>query len=154
VECSDHEGMRPIHLVDHSDVLRLLLNAKVSVHTRTSTGLGPLHLASITTGGESLVTMLIEAHAGINAVDDKGNSALHMASRHSQLECMRVLLRANANLEAKNKLGQTPLLCVLTKSEMKPNVVEFLINAKANIEARGIYGGCKNGTALHFGIHV
>ncbi len=154
VECSDDDGIRPIHLADQPDVLRLLLDAKASVHSRTSTGLEPLNLASRITGGNKLMQMLLEANAGVNSLDNEGYSALHMAALHSQLECMQLLLEANAELEIKGKGDRTPLLHAVSRSKKNPKVVELLINAKASIEARGADGFCRNGTALHFGMHV
>ena len=35
----------------------------------------------------------------VNAVDSRGNTALHIAAQQGMLECMKILLRNGANIE-------------------------------------------------------
>ena len=36
----------------------------------------------------------------VNAADSQGNTALHIAAQQGMLECMKILLRNGANVEA------------------------------------------------------
>lgn len=58
----------------------------------------------------------------VNMTDENGNSLLHIAAEKNDHIIIRFLLSMNANIEAKNNFGQTPLL--------------FAINAKAGEAAR------------------
>ena len=43
----------------------------------------------------------------VNATDSEGNTALHIATQQGMLECMKILLRNGANVEA----GKCVCLC-------------------------------------------
>ena len=45
----------------------------------------------------------------IDAVDANGDTPLHLAVEHKQVNSVRFLLSMNAELNVKNKLGRTPL---------------------------------------------
>ncbi|CAN7665703.1 ankyrin repeat domain-containing protein [Paenibacillus sp. LjRoot56] len=84
-------------------------------------GLTPLMRAVNSYGHDSIqgvytmVEMLINAHADVNATDDKGNTVLSYAvefNQHSMegnSEVIRLLLNKGANPQAKDKNGVTPL---------------------------------------------
>ncbi|CAH1194931.1 hypothetical protein PAECIP111891_00564 [Paenibacillus allorhizoplanae] len=84
-------------------------------------GLTPLMRAVNSYGHDSIqgvytmVEMLINAHADVNATDDKGNTVLSYAVEFNQYsmegnsEVIRLLLNNGANPQAKDKNGVTPL---------------------------------------------
>lgn len=55
------------------------------------------------------VTVAADLGADVNAVDDAGNTALHGAASQGFNASVQFLVERGANLEAKNKKGQTPL---------------------------------------------
>ncbi|MDD9900529.1 MAG: ankyrin repeat domain-containing protein [Alphaproteobacteria bacterium] len=86
------------------------------------------------------------AHALINnaddleAVDDKGRSALHYAALCGPTETARLLLEKGADTEASNSQneGMTPLMFAVMMGEAA--TVKELLSHKANIEAQDIHG--------------
>ena len=52
--------------------------------------------------------------ADVSASDNKGNTALHAAATHRYLAVVRFLIDHEANVNARNKAGQTPLALVET----------------------------------------
>uniref|UniRef100_A0A4W3K3W8 Ankyrin repeat domain 22 n=1 Tax=Callorhinchus milii TaxID=7868 RepID=A0A4W3K3W8_CALMI len=58
---------------------------------------------------ESLIRLLLEAGANVNAVDNKGNTALHYACGMKNLRTASILLRANADSSIVNLNKETPL---------------------------------------------
>ena len=161
LECPDVDGLYPIHraarLGTQPEILEMMLRAKACVHLRDSAGRGALHHAAKTDGGENLVKMLIEASAAVdvNALDENGCSALHVASSAPQCKFMLALIDAGADIEVTGEGRRTPLLQALFCE--KPTLIEsvkLLITAKANIEARGGDGSEDSSkTALHFGMY-
>jgi hypothetical protein len=58
-------------------------------------------------GRRSLV--LLDAGAAVDAADEAGNSALHLAMHQSQRDCAKVLLARGADPKLRNKKGMIPL---------------------------------------------
>lgn len=55
------------------------------------------------------IEKLLDLGADINATDENGNTALHIAVKYSQTETVKLLLKRGANFEAVNGAGVTPL---------------------------------------------
>jgi uncharacterized protein len=58
------------------------------------------------------VQLLLESGANPNALSPKGEAALHVASRDGKLDMIRTLVAGGADLDLKNKDGQTALQVV------------------------------------------
>jgi serine/threonine-protein phosphatase 6 regulatory ankyrin repeat subunit B len=70
-----------------------------------------------------------------------------IASKGGHLDVVQFLLEAKADLEAKNKKGDTPLMVAGEGGHL--DVIQFLLEAKANLEAKNKEGD----TVLHFAIY-
>ncbi|PLB47110.1 ankyrin, partial [Aspergillus steynii IBT 23096] len=68
-----------------------------------------LHEASAT-NLVKMVDALLSKSDHVNTRDDRGDSALHHAARRGHEEIAQVLCIAGADLRAKNKYGETPML--------------------------------------------
>jgi ankyrin repeat protein len=55
------------------------------------------------------VVEALKRNAKVDATDDNGGTALHMAAGNAHLQIAQLLLKAGANTEAKNKAGNTAL---------------------------------------------
>ena len=75
----------------------------VTGHLLTS----PLILAA-TYGDVEIVKLLLKKGAPVNRQDQRGDTALHMASLTGRLELVKLLLDAGANPALTNKQGRTP----------------------------------------------
>ena len=82
------------------------------------------------------ITMLLGLGLDINASNDNGDTALHVAvtGRGSQ-EIVRFLIARGANLQARNKRGQTPLgAAMASRKELGPLV--DILRAAADVAVR------------------
>ncbi len=83
----------------HIEILKIL--APLSKHNHVGT-------AAIC-GSKAIMEILVEHNANINQIFDKGQTALHIASHHGHLDCVRYLLDHGANIDAKDLWGNTAL---------------------------------------------
>lgn len=60
-------------------------------------------------------TVLLDAGADVNQVNEAGNTALHAAASEGATTLIQLLIDRGATLDAKNKEGQTPLALTLPK---------------------------------------
>ena len=88
-----------------------------------------------------LVAMFCTAHSAVWSADDP---PILEASSNGDLGKVKSLIEAEANINAKNKDGNTPLH--LAAREGHENVVKLLVEAGVDIKAKDKYGN----TPLHF----
>ncbi|XP_039716563.1 cortactin-binding protein 2 isoform X4 [Pteropus medius] len=101
-------------------------------------------------GNVTLLSMLLnEEGLDINYSCEDGHSALYSAAKNGHTDCVRLLLNAEAQVDAADKNGFTPLCAAAAQGHFK--CVELLITYDANINhaADGgqtpLYLACKNG---------
>ena len=81
---------------------------KVSLEAKDAKGATLLHAAA-SNGYEKVVKFLIEESVNLNLGDDDGDTALHLAVFFQQYQCVEILGGAHADMEAKNRFGETPM---------------------------------------------
>ncbi|CDQ67752.1 unnamed protein product [Oncorhynchus mykiss] len=86
-----------------------------------------LHLAVLLADRTSLhiVDFLVHNCNNLDVQTARGNSALHYCCLHNRTECLKLLLRAKANIHNKNEVGETGLDIA---SRLKNTHCEELIN--------------------------
>ncbi|MCX8092161.1 MAG: ankyrin repeat domain-containing protein [Verrucomicrobiae bacterium] len=72
--------------------------------------------------------------------DSKGNTLLHNAVQGLDLEVVKDLIAAGADVNATNRLGRTALHLAVQKSIMQPGPVQELLKAKPHVNARDHQG--------------
>ncbi len=80
------------------------------------------------------IKALITAGADLNAIDNDGNTPLHLAFQHYPpfpAEVTRLLVENGAKLDVQNNLGQTPLYCACQDVGF-PEIVKILADAGAD----------------------
>ncbi|MCJ1228298.1 Ankyrin repeat domain-containing protein 44 [Toensbergia leucococca] len=158
------DGQDALHLASELgkfEVVKLLLDEGAHIDTIDTKGRSALHLAAMESR-EDVTSLLLERGAQINLQDQDGNTALlsaaakiprglwdedddpalSFAAATSREKVFRILCDHNANMEAPNNLGVTPLLAAIMTPEIAR--ARVLIDLGANINTSG--GGF--GTAL------
>lgn len=114
-----------------------------NLNYRFDDGQTPLHLAAIQ-GHTSITKYLLENNAFTNVQDSSGATPLHEAVRYGHTKIAKLLLDAGAQVDAKDNLGKTPVLLIMPQ-EQRAELYSLLINYKANIRVKDMYGD----TVLH-----
>ncbi|MCL2334579.1 MAG: ankyrin repeat domain-containing protein, partial [Endomicrobia bacterium] len=133
---------------DRAEVIDILIKAGADTEIRNKNGYTPLMLA-IRNGRAQNALVLIKAGANVNAAYDKPyddmdkTTPLMYAVGEPDVNEPRVvqaLIDAGADVNAKNAIGNTPLLIAARDSWLKPENLEILIKAGANIEEKNKNG--------------
>jgi ankyrin repeat protein len=73
------------------------------------------------------IALLLDLGLDINAVNDNGDTALHLAvTGRGSPDIVRFLISRGANLQAKNKRGQTPLAAAMASRKELGPLIEIL----------------------------
>jgi ankyrin repeat protein len=89
--------------------------------------------------GEKVVHALVQAGAKVDAHDGvKHCTALHMAARRGNVNVARALLECDADIEARDTLGDTPLRRSVNCN--KPEVAALLLSWGADSRSKGSKG--------------
>lgn len=138
-------------ILDKDDVhkLRDLLGAGLAVNRSDEDGRGLLHLAA-SFGAKDCMRELLESGAGVDAVDDCGETPLAecILSYYCEgsLACTRLLIAAGANVDFMDD-NDTSLVCSTTVPGCEEHL-RLLVEAGADVNLRD-WGG---NTALHHAV--
>ncbi|CAB1350814.1 unnamed protein product [Coregonus sp. 'balchen'] len=69
----------------------------------------PLHIAARVKEGEKVAEMLLKSGADVNAEQENGETAMHVAARHGGLQMMKALIEEGGDLTWRSKKGETSL---------------------------------------------
>lgn len=101
-------------------------------------------------GNEPAVVELMWSHHNnlqINAINEKQQTALHIAVNKALIEVVKVLLNLGANVCVQDNDGDTPLHDAITKE--KNEIVDLLLNANSDLATRNKNGfNCVHQAAL------
>jgi len=117
-----------------SQIVELLLRLGADPNARTAGGHTPLYCAANergAVGGSGIVRALVRAGAHVDAPSDaKRCAALHMAARRGNTEIAMTLLDCGADINARDKTGDTPLQ--RARNCRKPDVAALLVSRGAD----------------------
>lgn len=121
-------------------LLRMLRSDPGLAKKRDADGDYPLNLVS-GPDAASAAAVLIARGAAVNARGHCGQTALDSAAERDNVELVRALLDAGADINAKDKDGATPLLDALQDAESCDfKMARLLIKRGADVNLRGTYG--------------
>eukprot|EP00698_Gefionella_okellyi_P006227 TRINITY_DN15622_c0_g1_i1.p1 TRINITY_DN15622_c0_g1~~TRINITY_DN15622_c0_g1_i1.p1 ORF type:complete len:883 (+),score=204.90 TRINITY_DN15622_c0_g1_i1:117-2765(+) len=133
------DGLNSLHLaamIHNSCALLKLLVPRVSnVDCKTASGQTALHLSARYAGRLQLETLL-EYGAAVNAVDKQQNPPLLEAVRAGNIENVRILLRAGANLSLGDGFGAQAVLAStkLGRLDCATEIVSWLTKSTGGLE--------------------
>ncbi|KAL4807721.1 ankyrin repeat-containing domain protein [Aspergillus unguis] len=128
----DHTGWLPIHDAcgdrPNIEILRLLHDAGARLLEPNEVGNSPLHLAG-DAGRPEKVAALLEYRGAIDIEqrNNEGETPLIKAARKGNIECIRRLLDAGADINAQCSDGMTPLMSAICVYDPVA-AVEFLLS--------------------------
>ncbi|NWV76544.1 ASB10 protein, partial [Dasyornis broadbenti] len=141
------------------ECVRLLLSSGADPEAVSEDGYRPLHLCKSSDSIEC-VRQLLQHGASVNSrTEEENDTALHVASRHGLVEHVQLLLHYGAELEVKNKEGQTPLNAACAQHHQPQDmdryyrVCQLLVESGASINTadrdrqRPLHLACKNANA-------
>lgn len=120
----------------HSNAVECLLNKDADGTIANISGWLPLHHACDIGQSKIASLLLSKFPATVNAPttgDDGRWTPLHMATRKGSVDCIKLLLRNGAHLEAKKRNEFTPLHTAAVNGQLK--AAEFLSEQGANLAA-------------------
>uniref|UniRef100_A0A0G4HJE4 Uncharacterized protein n=1 Tax=Chromera velia CCMP2878 TaxID=1169474 RepID=A0A0G4HJE4_9ALVE len=100
----------------HTDIVRLLIDAKTNVNLRYQAENGDTALMKSSEKGHTeIVRLLVDAKANVDLQDEYGNTALMTACKNGHTDIVRLLVGAEANMELQEMKGNTVLMLAVKK---------------------------------------
>ncbi|MCP1117509.1 ankyrin repeat domain-containing protein [Robbsia andropogonis] len=133
VEKTDSAGENAMMLaaiVKDASIVRMLIAKGAKVD---KPGWTPLHYAA-STGDDTIVTMLLDAHANVDARSPNDTTPLMMAARGGYASTIQLLIKRGANPLVKNQLGMTAL--DFGKRYSEPDSVKLLTSIEQQYRAQ------------------
>ncbi|OWF35324.1 uncharacterized protein LOC110443061 [Mizuhopecten yessoensis] len=136
VNSCDGNSRVPLHYVANAgraDVLQFLLQKGSSCNVQSASMKTPLMYAVIK-GDPMSINLLIKAGADVDITDEKGTSALHLASFTMPVKhyVVQLLLKGGANVNIANKKGATPLMMSVATRDIA--LMEMLLDGGAEVD--------------------
>ncbi len=133
------------YLLDHgADVNRSADGMAQNADLQQAGRVSPL-FAAVASGNKAMTAFLIERGADVNfKASTLETTPLHLAARKGYQSVVEVLLANHADINAKNKAGQTPLFFAVQSGQIK--IVQMLIAAGADPNLRDV----QDNTVLNF----
>jgi ankyrin repeat protein len=144
-------GQGVFHLAcenEHVNVVRLLRSKKCDASGQDCRGYTALMIAS-EKGNVSVLDNLLRCktcYKSRDAVSDKGNTAMHLASRMGRAETVKTLIKANASVQIRNRFGNTPLTIACQHGHA--DAVRALLHGGAQSRRKITIGGIHERTAV------
>ncbi|XP_013399965.1 serine/threonine-protein phosphatase 6 regulatory ankyrin repeat subunit B [Lingula anatina] len=131
----------PLHLaasVGQHETARILLKFGAKVDTQDKNGRTPLHLTCMSKESACAADVLLENRACLNSMDADGKTPLHYAAMHVEIEMVKRLLSAGADIDFQDHDGLSPLLCAIKYSATR--VAKYLCACEANLQLQDAKG--------------
>lgn len=139
IEARTGLGETPLHYLaveNHLDAVRALVERGAEVNTLNECGGTPLSEAA-SLGYVALVRYLLSVGVKLR-VEGQEESVLHEGVRSGNVEMVKLLIEAGADVNAVDGILETPLH-IAAEQDKNIEIVRLLITAGANIDAKRIF---------------
>ena len=137
--CQDIHGVTPLHKATvngHLEVIKVLFIEKADPNIIVfDDAIAPLHISCGPRGSLEITQAILSCpNTNPNILDGKKNTPLHFAAFNANPKILQCLIASNANPNAQNRNGITPLhaLCVQDASKSLVEMVNVLLEANAD----------------------
>lgn len=140
VEVNGYTTLRIAIVMNHLNIVKILVKAGADVNKRSHTGGVPLHTATFALKcDDEIVKFLIAEGANVNASAGNGSTVLMNACIIGRRETVKILVQAGADVNtAHPENGQTALHCAAYRGHSE--CAKILLDNGANLYARGNEG--------------
>ncbi|XP_046563655.1 uncharacterized protein LOC124272501 [Haliotis rubra] len=124
------------------DLLKWLLSEGFPVNACGGSSRTPLHTAC-SEGTVGVVRFLLDRQADVSAVDEDGNTMLHLACGRDDTskDIIRLLIESGANISSLNKENKTPLHVLCEKRhDSRSVVISDLLECEAPVNSLDMHG--------------
>lgn len=160
VSASDDEGNAVLHRITEAttrSMVRMLVNAGASVTSENKKGETPLQTA-VTASNTPAVRILLSRGADPDQYSKEFYSLLHIACKNRDIQTLKALIKAGANVRRADTLRDAPSLAhaVLnywdhSGTDPMPALLSYLVEeCKCNISSQGGIGDLPLNTACYF----
>ncbi|KAM8967607.1 uncharacterized protein RCH25_026220 [Pelodytes ibericus] len=102
----------------------------------------PLHISARIMGGEKVAEVLLKSGAEVNAEQENGETAMHIASRHGNLKMLTALIEDGGEVTWLSKAGESPLHTAARHCHLP--IVQVILNYLANEKSTADAVSCVN----------
>ncbi|XDV33670.1 hypothetical protein PO909_003992 [Leuciscus waleckii] len=138
VDATTKDGRTALHIAVENckpQVVQMLLGFGAHVQLRGGKAQEtPLHIAARVKDGVRAAEMLLKSGADVNAEQENGETAMHVAARHGALEMMRALIQEGGDVTWKSKVDENSLHVAVRHCHAP--VVEEILNSLTNERSR------------------
>ncbi|KAI2653199.1 Ankyrin-1 [Labeo rohita] len=157
VDATSKDGLTALHIAVENckpQVVQMLLGFGAHVQLRGGRAQEtPLHIAARVKEGERAAEMLLKSGADVNAEQENGETAMHVAARHGALQMIQALIQDGGDVTWKSKVGESPLHVAVhhCHAHVLEEILTCLTNERSRQEVeRCVREGNQNGeTPLH-----
>ncbi|XP_073678272.1 transient receptor potential cation channel, subfamily N, member 1 [Garra rufa] len=141
VDATAKNGQTALHIAVENckpQVVQMLLGFGAHVQLRGGKAQEtPLHIAARIREGERAADMLLKSGADVNAEQENGETAMHVAARHGALQMIRALIQDGGDVTWKSKVGESPLHVAVRHchAHVLEEILTSLTNERSHQEA-------------------
>jgi len=125
----------------HKEVVELLIAKGADVNAKSKLGDAPLDFATHPDNPNASAELadLLRKHGGKTGAWLDADKSIHTAAKTGNIEAVKQYLAAGADVNAKNKVGQTPLHLAVANDHKE--IIELLIAKDADLNAKDVWEG-------------